>query len=68
MTEIYPALDCNSFGNVVSVQVDALLIPLLIGNLQWLAFASVYTGDPEDAICTALVFQQLLDALAEVSV
>lgn len=68
MTQVYPALDCNDFGNIVSVDIDALLIPLVIGNLQWLAYASVYTGDAEDAICTALVFQQLLDALAEVSV
>lgn len=68
MTPVFPALDCNQFGNIVSVEIDALLIPLVVGNLQWLAYASVYSGDPEDATCTALVLQQLLDALAEVSV
>jgi len=59
----FPALDPNDLGDLVTVEIDRLLIPYLIGVAQELIYANNYYGDPEDIQGTVYAMQELLTIL-----
>jgi len=61
----FPAIDPNELGDLVAVNIDRLLIPYMLGQLQLLTDASLYYGDAEDIVGTIYAFQLLLNTLGE---
>lgn len=59
----FPAINPSELGDVVSVDIDKLLIPYLLGALQQLIDPTLYSGDPEDVQETVYAFQNVLDTL-----
>lgn len=62
----YPALDPNELGTELTVNVDKLLIPFLIGLIDAeLTNPNNWSGDAEDIIGTVYAFEELLKRLID---
>lgn len=60
-----PAINPAELGTIKSVDIDALLIPYLIGLVGELCTPSAFYGDSEDIIETVLQFELIKAALTE---
>lgn len=61
-----PAIDPNELGTLESVEIDALLIPYIIGALDFLTKKTTFNGDPEDIQGTIIAFEDLIATLTGV--
>ena len=60
----FPAIDGNTLGVMVAVNIDKATISYLIGSVKWLANEDLYEGDVEDVYETSQAFEQLAIRLA----
>ncbi len=60
----FPAIDPNALGDEVSVSVDTLLVPFLLGAIEELRNPANWHGDEEDIRGTVEALDSLLAQLA----
>lgn len=66
-TAPYPAIDPNQLGTELTVEIDRLLIPFLLGVIDGeLTDPNNWEGDEEDIQGTLYAFNELLKRLSEV--
>lgn len=65
-TAPYPAIDPNELGTELTVAIDRLLIPFLLGVIDAeLTNPENWSGDAEDVQGTIYAFNELLQRLSE---